>query len=57
MADKQATVYVIDVGVSTANCRSGRIESDVCISSSFLFHINKDCSPLARAALVKSPGI
>jgi hypothetical protein len=29
MADKQATVYVVDLGVSTGDCHSGRIESDV----------------------------
>ena len=31
MADKQATVYVIDLGTSTADFHSGRTESDVCI--------------------------
>ena len=35
MADKQATVYVVDLGPTTADCHSGRIESDVCISLFF----------------------
>jgi len=29
MADKQATVYVVDVGCSTGQCNSGRTESDL----------------------------
>ena len=35
MANKQATVYVVDLGATMADCHSGRIESDVCISSIF----------------------
>lgn len=30
MADKQATVYVVDLGASTGECHNGRVESDVC---------------------------
>jgi ATP-dependent DNA helicase 2 subunit 2 len=29
MADKQATIYVIDLGCSTAECHNGRVESDL----------------------------
>ena len=29
MADKQATVYIIDVGSSTGECHNGRMESDL----------------------------
>jgi hypothetical protein len=38
MADKQATVYVIDLGTSTADFHGGRTENNVCfrISSNSL---------------------
>lgn len=29
MADKQATIYVIDLGSSTGECRCGRVETDL----------------------------
>lgn len=29
MADKQATVYAIDIGSTTADCHNGRLESDL----------------------------
>ena len=29
MADKEATVYVVDVGVSMGNCHNGRVDSDL----------------------------
>ena len=29
MADKEATVYIIDLGSSMANCNNGRVESDL----------------------------
>jgi ATP-dependent DNA helicase 2 subunit 2 len=29
MADKQATVYIVDVGLSTGDCHNGRVESDL----------------------------
>ena len=29
MADKEATVYIVDVGVSMTRCRNGRTESDL----------------------------
>lgn len=29
MADKEANIYIVDVGASTAECRNGRMESDL----------------------------
>src|SRR4051794_6578658 len=29
MADKQATIYIVDLGVTTSECHNGRIESDL----------------------------
>jgi len=29
MADKQATIYIVDLGASTGECHNGRVESDL----------------------------
>ncbi len=29
MSDKQATIYIVDLGSSTGECNSGRVESDL----------------------------
>jgi len=29
MADKEANIYIVDVGASTAECHNGRMESDL----------------------------
>lgn len=45
MADKQATVYIVDLGESMGASHNGRIESDVCTSYPFVV----DTFGLARA--------
>ncbi|CAG8951924.1 hypothetical protein HYFRA_00005729 [Hymenoscyphus fraxineus] len=55
MADKQATVYIVDQGASMAECHSGRVESDFDFAMQYVW--DKICTTMAANRTTWSLGV
>lgn len=55
MADKQATVYIVDQGASMAECHSGRVESDLDFAMKYVW--DKICTTMAANRTTWSVGV